>query len=128
MMAAAMILRFLCACHGPRSATFAHSWPRGVLVISACFAVSAAVAQTPSPPPAPAATPLATADSLQALTGMMNTIVRENLPADFESRDNWGHTTDVWAGVDIRREGLQIKTKRRKKQVNDGTWKLVHRT
>ena len=126
MMAAAMILRFLCARHGPRSANCAHRWTRGVLVLFASLAVSAAVAQTPSPAVTPpAATTPATAESLQALTGLVNTIVRENLPADFESRDNWGHTTDVWAGVDIRREGLQIKTKRRKKQVNDGTWKLV---
>jgi hypothetical protein len=128
MMAAAMILRFWCARHGSRArfARFAHTWTSELLALFASLAVSAAVAQTPSPAVTPpAATTPATAESLQALTGLVNTIVRENLPADFESRDNWGHTTDVWAGVDIRREGLQIKTKRRKKQVNDGTWKLI---
>ena len=53
-------------------------------------------------------------------------MVRQNLPEEFESLDNWGRTTEVWDGVDVRREGLQIKTKRRKRQVNDGTWKRYH--
>lgn len=125
MIAASTILHVSCAQHEPRRSRLARVWTRGVLVLFASLAVSAVAAQTPSPQPSPAITPPATAESLQALTGLVTTIVRENLPADFESRDNWGHTTEIWAGVDIRREGLQIKTKRRKKQVNDGTWKLV---
>ncbi len=89
------------------------------------FSLAAPVANGQVPPPPASSTSPASAESLQALSGLVNTIVRENLPADFESRDNWGQTTEIWAGVDIRREGLQIKTKRRKKAVNDGTWKLV---
>ncbi len=126
MTAAAVIVCLSGARHGPCSVRFAYLWPKTLLALFASLAVPEADAQLPSPPVAPpAAAPPATAESLQALTGLVNTIVRENLPADFESRDNWGHTTEVWAGVDIRREGLQIKTKRRKKQVNDGAWKLV---
>jgi len=94
--------------------------PHGLfgVVFWACLAGTSANAQ---PPPAASAS----SESLQVINGLVNSIVRDNLPDNFESKDNWGHTTEVWAGVDIRREGLQIKTKRRKKAVNDGTWKLV---
>lgn len=128
MILASMILSFSYARHGPRRSCFALTWTRCVLVLVASLAVSTLAAQTPPPqqatPPMLADSTPATAESLQSLSGLVNTIVRENLPADFQSRDNWGHTTEIWAGVDIRREGLQIKTKRRKKHVNDGTWKM----
>jgi len=88
-------------------------WTACATALWGCLAVSSSHAQSP-----------ATAGSLQSLSDLANTIIRQNLPAEFESRDNWGHTTEVWAGIDVRRDGLQIKTKRRKRQVNDGTWKL----
>lgn len=59
-----------------------------------------------------------------SLSGLITTVIRENLPDQYEARDGWGETKEIWAGVDIRREGWQIKTKRRKKAVNHGTWKL----
>ncbi len=75
--------------------------------------------------------PLSAADSSTSeaasqgsLSGLITTIIRENLPDQYESKDGWGETKEVWAGVDVRRDGWQIKTKRRKKQVNHGTWKL----
>jgi hypothetical protein len=71
-----------------------------------------------------AAPPSDGAVSQGSLQGLITTILRENLPDQYESRDGWGDTKEVWAGLDVRREGLQIKTKRRKKQVNHGTWKL----
>jgi len=64
------------------------------------------------------------AASQGSLSGLIATIIRENLPDQYESKDGWGETKEVWAGVDVRRDGWQIKTKRRKKQVNHGTWKL----
>jgi hypothetical protein len=90
----------------------------------ACFAVSSSHAQSFVPSSGLAVPPpRATAESLQSLGDLATAIVRQNLPAEFESQDNWGRTTEVWAGIDLRREGLQLKTRRRKKQVNDGTWK-----
>ncbi len=59
-----------------------------------------------------------------SLQDLITAIAREHLPDKFESRDDWGDTTEVWAGLDVRLDGLQVKTKRRKKQVNHGTWKL----
>ena len=86
-----------------------------------------AVAVTPVPPAAPAApgqpgaaSPAAPADQLPQL---LTSIVREHIPCEYEQRDNWGHTTEVWDGLQIKRDGLQVKTRSRKKSVNDGTWK-----
>lgn len=77
-------------------------------------AVEAPAADTEALPP----------ESLQSLGDLVTAIVRQHLPVEFESRDGWGHTREVWSGVDIRRQGWQITTKRQKRQVNDGTWKL----
>lgn len=80
----------------------------------------------PAKPPAaePPAADSLPPESLQSLGELVTAIVRQNLPAEFESRDGWGRTKEVWSGLDLRREGWQIKTKRQKKQVNDGAWKL----
>ncbi len=63
-------------------------------------------------------------ETWQALGELVTALIRDNLPAEFEARDKWGQTTEVWDGLHVRREGWQVKTKRRKKQVNDGSWKL----
>ncbi len=75
----------------------------------------------PSSVTAPASRNTASPGSLQ---GLITAIVRENLPDQYESRDHWGDTKEIWAGLDVRLDGLRIDTKRRKKQVNHGTWKL----
>lgn len=83
--------------------------------------------QPPTADPAPPSVAAAPADIAVldgSLGGLIATIIRENLPDQYEARDHWGDTKEVWAGLDIRREGWEIKTKRRKKQVNHGTWKL----
>ncbi len=50
-------------------------------------------------------------------------LVRTHLPHEYEDTRDWGSTKRVLDGWDIRREGLQLKTKRRWKQVPHGTWK-----
>ncbi|MFO1064028.1 MAG: hypothetical protein U0892_09210 [Pirellulales bacterium] len=49
-------------------------------------------------------------------------LVRENLPEDYEDTKKWGHQKEVWDGLDVSHDGLKIKTKRKHKLVNDGTW------
>ena len=49
-------------------------------------------------------------------------LIRENLPPTYDDDREWGGQKEVWAGVKLRREGLRIETKRRKKTVNSGTW------
>jgi hypothetical protein len=77
-----------------------------------------------SPSSSVTAPPSADAASPGSLPGLITTIVRENLPDQYESRDHWGDTKKIWAGLDVRLDGLRIDTKRRKKEVNHGTWKL----
>lgn len=49
-------------------------------------------------------------------------LVREQLPAEYEKKKNWGHTKRVFAGWDFEPDGLKLETRRRWKEVNDGTW------
>jgi len=112
------------------STSTATTWTR---VAAACVAILAADRLSTfgqEPQPAGRASSSATASPSQdaaspgSLRGLITTIVRENLPDQYESRDNWGDTKEIWAGLHVRLDGLQIETKRRKKRVNHGTWKL----
>ena len=49
-------------------------------------------------------------------------LVREQLPEHYEKSKNWGHTKKVFAGWKFEQDGLRIETRRRWKDVNDGTW------
>jgi hypothetical protein len=49
-------------------------------------------------------------------------LVREQLPEKYEKSKNWGNTKRVVAGLDVEADGLKIETRRRYKEVNDGTW------
>jgi hypothetical protein len=64
---------------------------------------------------------LAVSEDLQV---WLTQFVLQNIPHEFEDKRQWGKTGYVWDGLKISNDGLQIKTKRRKKQVNDGTWKM----
>ena len=49
-------------------------------------------------------------------------LVRQQLPADYEKRKNWGHTARSFDGVSIKIEDGRIKTHRKYEQKNDGQW------
>jgi hypothetical protein len=66
------------------------------------------------------------ADPPAATTGtqrLLRTLVLKNLPADYENTKQWGGTKRVWDGLHVSLDGLRIKTKRRWKDANHGTWK-----
>jgi hypothetical protein len=96
-------------------------------LLAAAAAPPTLLAQQPQPSLAavPAAGPASSAgsESFQQLQQLITAIVRDNIPDEYEERKGWGDTTEVWAGLKVWQEGLQIKTKRRKKEVNHGTWK-----
>lgn len=75
--------------------------------------------------PEPEAT---SADAGEELDRLITHMVLDNIPHDFEEDKDWGDQEERWDGVKIRREGLKIKTKRRKKLVNHGTWKKYSAT
>ena len=64
---------------------------------------------------------LAVSDELQA---WLTQFVLKNMPHEYEDKKQWGKTSSVWDGLKVSSDGLQIKTKRRRKEVNDGTWKM----
>ncbi len=76
-------------------------------------------------PPAPSAGNGSTGAALpdQALDQFVKRLVVEHVPRSVDKLDGWGRTREIVSGLDVRREGLEIRTHRRHKQVYDGTWK-----
>ena len=91
-----------------------------ILVLIASLFVGFA---TPRPARAQAAAALPPT-TRAALMAAITAMVREQIPHQYEDTSKWGMTTEVWDGLHVRREGLRIKTKRRKKEVNHGAWTL----
>lgn len=60
------------------------------------------------------------------LNQLITELVRQHLPHTFEDKRNWEKTAERWDGVDMHWEGLKLKTKRRKKRVNHGTWTMYN--
>ncbi|MCO6458029.1 MAG: hypothetical protein J5I93_22220 [Pirellulaceae bacterium] len=79
----------------------------------------------PGEPPAAnlveTAGPVELSDEFQTLVAGL---VRANLPDKFEDLRDWGQTREMTTGLRVRREGLKLETKRKRKEVNDGTWKM----
>jgi len=63
------------------------------------------------------------ADAGAELDGLITKMVLDNIPHNFEETKDWGGQDERWDGLKVRREGFKIRTKRRKKMVNHGTWK-----
>ncbi len=55
-------------------------------------------------------------------------MVRDAVPREYENRKQWGKTKNVVSGLNVRFDGLELKTKRRRKEVNHGDWKLYRVT
>ncbi len=90
-----------------------------------------------APVPSPGASPanlaprtVARPDSAGArqLQALLSSIVRKHIPHTFTDDRDWGGQSERWDGLHIRREGLFIKTKRRKKLVNHGIWNRYEAT
>jgi hypothetical protein len=55
-------------------------------------------------------------------------LAREQLPDQYEKKKNWGHTAKSFDGLSVRLEDGQLKTHRKFKQANDGTWQMYRVT
>ncbi|MEZ6117384.1 MAG: hypothetical protein R3C28_12520 [Pirellulaceae bacterium] len=62
----------------------------------------------------------------QEFQDLATAILREQLPDEIDESDDWGDTKRIWAGVKIRRDGLRLRTHRKWKEVNHGTWTKYH--
>lgn len=62
------------------------------------------------------------ADERQELSSWVRWLVLRNLPLSFEDNRKWGKEKEVFNGIQFRREGWKVETKRKKKTVNQGTW------
>jgi hypothetical protein len=99
-----------------------------VILIAVMFCHSAAVHAdgVTSVDPTTNVDPLRQLDAkdVESISELIRHIVLNNLPHQYEERDDWGRTKEVWAGLKISLDGLRVKTKRRKKDVNHGSWKI----
>jgi hypothetical protein len=46
------------------------------------------------------------------------------IPETYENTKHWGQTKRVWGGLHVSLDGLRLKTKRKWRDANHGTWKL----
>ena len=53
---------------------------------------------------------------------LITDIILDNIPHQYEDKDDWGRQKQIVSGLKVWRDGLKIKTKRRRKNVNHGTW------
>lgn len=65
---------------------------------------------------------------LREIEALVNKLARSFIPHQFEKKKNWGNQTERWDGLHIQLKGLKLKTKRRKKLVNHGTWSVYNAT
>ncbi|TWU15126.1 hypothetical protein [Allorhodopirellula heiligendammensis] len=63
-------------------------------------------------------TPDQTRQSVQWLADQL----MQHVPRQITGDDDWGDTKKVWAGVKVRRDGWELKTKRRWQELRHGRW------
>lgn len=61
---------------------------------------------------------------LRAMESLVNDLAKQFIPHKYEKNKDWGMQAERWDGLHVQLKGLRLKTKRRKKMVNHGTWKM----
>lgn len=54
---------------------------------------------------------------------LLTEVALATIPSEYEDERKWGQTKKVWDGLHVHMDGLEVKTKRRWKEVKHGTWK-----
>ena len=62
-------------------------------------------------------------DAGSEIDELLTGLVLKHLPHDFAEDKDWGRQAERFDGLKVRRKGLGIRTKRKKKMVNHGSWK-----
>ncbi len=77
---------------------------------------------------------LATAQELtldagdSGLSELVTSLVKANLPDNYEKQKHWGEQTRIFDGLHLSMDGLRVDTKRKWKMVNHGTWTMYRVT
>lgn len=61
---------------------------------------------------------------LREMESLINDLAKQFIPHKYEKKKDWGAQSERWDGLHVQLKGLRVKTKRRKKLVNHGTWKM----
>ncbi len=97
---------------------------RFILACGIIFGVSLPVTltgQVNRPQPTPAVTQQP--DASETINQLVTELVLQHMPHSYTRKKGWGKQTERWDGIKWERDGLRLKTKRRKKLVNHGTWR-----
>ena len=63
---------------------------------------------------------------VEPVDAVLTQLILNHMPLDYLDEKKWGQQEKRWDGIQFRREGIKLETKRRWKQVNHGTWKKYH--
>lgn len=91
----------------------------GVLSVACVFMLAPLSADAQSPRNLSGAS-----TELRKLELLINGLAKEHIPHKYEKKKGWGNQKERWDGLHIQLKDFELKTKRRKKLVNHGTWKM----
>ena len=67
--------------------------------------------------------PFASMDGMSPeLQNVIREIVLGSIPHTYEDKKKWGQTKGIVSGLDMKLDGFKLRTQRRRKEVNHGTW------
>jgi hypothetical protein len=70
----------------------------------------------------------APAEEVSGTDALIRSLLLATLPREYANTKKWNKTKPRWDGLHVSLDGLQIKTKRRWKEVNHGTWTRYNAT
>ena len=120
---------FLWTVSGRVSGSTQIHWAVALVVVQGLLAIPGWVISIPVPGVAAAQVPSQQQDQAVPIDAgvrldqMLTNLVLENLPHDYVDEKKWGRQSERWDGVDVKFKDGKIRTHRRKKMVNHGTWK-----
>lgn len=64
--------------------------------------------------------------SAPAWSALVESVVKEALPHDYENRKHWGMTRKTFSGVNVRNDGLKVRISKRTREIRHGNWRRYH--